>query len=100
MHSDDIMEAIEQLQATIYGDPARDRRGVLERINTMEATVGEIRNSLKYIIGLLIAGVLGALLNLVLNASNLSKQLPPEPVPHRAAALPLPAAINSVTALK
>lgn len=73
MHSPEyIMEAIERLESTVYGDPVRDKRGLLERVNTIESYLAEIRDTLKKIIWLLIAGVLGAGLNLVLNTKNIA----------------------------
>lgn len=66
------MEAIERLESTVYGDPVRDKRGLLERVNTIESYLAEIRDTLKKIIWLLIAGVLGAGLNLVLNTKNIA----------------------------
>lgn len=69
---DQTMEAIERLEATVYGDPSRDKRGLVERVNSMEIYVGEIRDDLKKIIWLLVAGVLGAGLNLLLNTKNIA----------------------------
>lgn len=66
------MEAIEGLEATLYGDPSRDRRGVVERVNAVERDVSEIRSGMTKIIWLLVAGVIGGVLNLVLNAKNLA----------------------------
>lgn len=66
------MEAIERLESTVYGDPVRDKRGLLERVNTIESYLAEIRDTLKKIIWLLVAGVLGAGLNLILNTKNIA----------------------------
>ena len=66
------MEALERLENIIYGDPSTDRRGVVERVNAVERDVSEIRSGMTKIIWLLVAGVIGAVLNLVLNAKNLA----------------------------
>lgn len=67
------MEAIERLEVTIYGDPSRDKRGLVERVNAMEGYVSEIRDNLRKITWLLVAGVLGAGLNLILNTKNIAQ---------------------------
>ncbi len=76
-----MIEAIERLQTTLYGDPTRDRRGVVERLNSVEAYVMEIREDRKKIIWLLAAGVVGAFLNLVLNVKNTVPSLHSNPPP-------------------
>lgn len=80
MHSpEQFMEAIERLEATIYGDPSRDKRGLVERVNSMEGYVSEIRDNLKKITWLLVAGVLGAGLNLILNTKNIANSHSQQP---------------------
>lgn len=95
MHSPaELMESINRLEATLYGDPSRDRRGVVERINVVERDVSEIQQGMKEfkqffqkIIWLMTAGIVGAVLNLVLNAKNLSVSHTPAPA---AATAPAP----------
>jgi hypothetical protein len=75
MHTiEDLMQAIERLEATIYGDPSRDKKGVVERLNNQESFMAEIRDLYRKIIWLLVAGVAGAGLNLILNTRNMSQQ--------------------------
>jgi hypothetical protein len=82
MHSpEELMELIERLQVTMYGDPSRDKRGLVERMNTMEGYVSEIRDNLKKITWLLVAGVLGAGLNLVINTKNIAASHSQQPPP-------------------
>lgn len=77
MHSPaELMEAIERLEVTIYGDPSRDKRGLVERQNATEAYVDEIRTKMDRIFWLLVAGVVGAVLNLVLNTRNIAVRSP------------------------
>lgn len=67
------MEAIERLESVesaIYGDPAAQKKGLFEWVNTIESQVTEIRSVGQKIIWLLVCGVLGALLNLVLNVKT------------------------------
>ncbi len=66
----EIMEAIERLETTTYGDPSRDKRGLVERVNSLESTMSEIRDFMRKVIWLLVAGVVGAGLNLLFNAKN------------------------------
>ena len=74
MHTiEDVMEAVERLEVTVYGDPSRDKRGLVEKFNQMEGYVMEIRNDLKKVTWSIIIGVLVALLNLVINAKSLTQ---------------------------
>lgn len=73
MHSnDEIMESIGRLEDTIFGDPSRGMRGLYERVNQTETYVMEIRNDLRRITWIVLVGVIGASLNLVINAKNLA----------------------------
>jgi hypothetical protein len=66
------MEALARLETTIYGDASRDKKGLVERVNTTEVYVMEIRNDIRRITWLILVGVIGAGLNLIINAKNLS----------------------------
>ena len=72
----ELMEAIERLEATTYGDPSRDKKGLVERVNSLESTMSEIRDFMRKVIWLLIAGVVGAGLNLLFNAKNVIQSHP------------------------
>lgn len=66
----ELMEAIERLESTTYGDPSRDKKGLVERVNSLETSMNEIRDFMRKVLWLLVAGVAGAGLNLILNARN------------------------------
>jgi hypothetical protein len=82
----ELMESIKRLEVTLNGDPFHGHRGVVERVYAVERDVEEIKDGMKEfkdffkkIIWLMTAGVVGAVLNLVLNAKNLSQSHPPTP---------------------
>ncbi len=66
----ELMEAIERLESTTYGDPVRDKKGLVERVNSLETSMNEIRDFMRKILWLMVAGIAGAGLNLLLNAKN------------------------------
>ena len=65
-----LMEAVQRLELTVYGNPSEDKAGLVEKTNANVKYIEEIRGDLRKIIWLLLAGVIGAGLNLVLNAKN------------------------------
>jgi len=80
MHTaEEIMEAIQRLEDTLYGDPSRDKRGVVERVNAVERDLSEIKSGINKVLWWLAAGVVGAGLNLVLNIKNSSEPHPAAP---------------------
>ena len=64
---------VEALEAHLYGPPGEGDKGLLGRFQVTEAFVEEMREMNKKIIWLLVAGVLAAILNLVLHAPHLSE---------------------------
>ncbi len=70
----ELMEAIERLEAITYGDPARDKKGLVERVNSIELFMSEVRDFMRKILWLMVAGIAGAGLNLILNAKNMVQQ--------------------------
>lgn len=73
MHTtEQLMEAVSRLETIVLGDPAREIKGLVERVNTQEAYMGEIRGDLKKILWALILGVFAAGLNLLLSTGKLS----------------------------
>lgn len=73
------MEAVQRLEIIVLGDPSREIKGLVERVNTQETYMGEIRDALKKIMWVLVLGILGAVLNLLLSSGKLpiSHNTPP-----------------------
>jgi hypothetical protein len=78
MHSpDQLMEAVQRHEIILMGDPSREIKGLVERVNTQEAYMGEIRDALKKILWVLVLGVVGAALNMLLSSGKLPLTHPP-----------------------
>lgn len=78
MHSpDQIMEAVHRLEVIVMGDPSREIKGLVERVNTQETYMSEIRDALKKILWVLVLGIVGAALNLLLSSGKLPLAHPP-----------------------
>lgn len=75
-----LMEAVQRLETIVLGDPSREIKGLVERVNTQETYMGEIRDALKKILWVMIMGVVGAVLNLLFSAGKLP--LAPAANPH------------------
>ncbi len=63
-----IMERLDRIDNTLFGVPERNQRGLWERVNTTEKLAEAIDSRLQKITWLLVVGVIGAGLNIVLNA--------------------------------
>lgn len=70
----EIMEALNRLEDTIYGDPSRDKKGVVEKVNNHESFIQEIRDIFRKILWAAVLGALGTAVNVWINSRSIAIQ--------------------------
>ena len=78
----EIMEALNRLEVTIDGDSSRDKKGIVERVNILEAFVMEQREMFRKILWAAVLGALGTFGNYLLNIRSISTQQQQPPAIH------------------
>jgi preprotein translocase subunit SecE len=70
----DIMEAVRELEAVLYGNPAQGKKGIVEKVNNHEDFIKEIRDIFRKILWAAVLGALATVANVVLNTRSIAVQ--------------------------